>query len=153
MAAHECRFRVYYEDTDAGGVVYHARYLGFAERARAEALRVLGLPVGWLARQKRRLFVVRTLRADYHAPLHLDEEMLVETELAQLRGARLVLAQRIYRLDPDPPPGNGPGPQGDAPARHLAVTLEVTLACLDADSMKPARIPPYCLQKLARLAP
>lgn len=136
MAAHHCQFRVYYEDTDAGGIVYHARYLGFAERARAEALRSLGLGVGEMAEQDGIVFVVRQLSVRYHAPLRLDELMDVETVLLQMSGARLKLRQVITNLS-----RNG----------QKSVVIEVELACLKLASMTPLRLPVSYQEKLAGL--
>lgn len=126
MAAHHCQFRVYYEDTDAGGIVYHARYLGFAERARAEALRSLGLSVGEMAAEDGIGFVVRQLNIRYHAPLRLDELLEVETSLLHASGARLMLRQIITN---------------HSRAGQKAVVIEVELACLKLASMTPLRLP------------
>lgn len=158
MSAHRSRFRIYYEDTDAGGIVYHARYLGFAERARAEALRSLGLPVGELAREEGLGFVVRRLQVEYAASLKLDEEMEIETVLKSEKGARLFLEQRIYRRVPDHETKGG-GENESRPERKEppvvtpAVTISVELACLCLETMQPVRIPSYCRVKLAGLAP
>ncbi len=126
MAAHHCQFRVYYEDTDAGGIVYHARYLGFAERARAEALRSLGLSVGEMAAEDGIGFVVRQLNIRYHAPLRLDELLEVETSLLHASGARLMLRQIITN---------------HSRAGQKVVVIEVELACLKLASMTPLRLP------------
>lgn len=136
MAAHHCQFRIYYEDTDAGGIVYHARYLGFAERARAEALRSLGLSVGEMAEQDGIGFVVRQLGIRYHAPLRLDELMDVETVLLQAAGARLKLRQVITNI---------------SRGGQTSVVIEVELACLKLASMAPLRLPASYQEKLAGL--
>ncbi|MBA5725354.1 YbgC/FadM family acyl-CoA thioesterase [Bombella favorum] len=136
MAAHHCQFRIYYEDTDAGGIVYHARYLGFAERARAEALRSLGLSVGEMAEEDGIGFVVRQLGIRYHAPLRLDELMDVETVLLQRGGARLKLRQVITNL---------------SRGGQKSVVIEVELACLRLASMAPLRLPVAYQEKLAGL--
>ncbi len=136
MAAHHCQFRIYYEDTDAGGIVYHARYLGFAERARAEALRSLGLGVGEMAEEDGIGFVVRQLGIRYHAPLRLDELMDVETVLLQRGGARLKLRQVITNL---------------SRGGQKSVVIEVELACLRLASMAPLRLSVAYQEKLAGL--
>ncbi|MBE1722847.1 YbgC/FadM family acyl-CoA thioesterase [Bombella apis] len=136
MAAHHCQFRIYYEDTDAGGIVYHARYLGFAERARAEALRSLGLGVGEMAEQDGIGFVVRQLGIRYHAPLRLDELMDVETVLLQMSGARLNLRQVITNL---------------SRAGQKSVVIEVELACLKLAGMSPLRLLASYREKLSGL--
>lgn len=137
MAAHHCQFRIYYEDTDAGGIVYHARYLGFAERARAEALRSQGLNVGELSERDGIVFVVRQLGIRYHAPLRLDEMMDVETVLLQAAGARLKLRQVITNI---------------SRGGQKAVVIAVELACLKLEGMVPMRLPSFCQEKLAGLA-
>lgn len=136
MAAHTARFRVYYEDTDAGGIVYHARYLGFAERGRAEALRSLGMEVGRLASHEQIGFVVRRLTVEYRAPLRLDEVLEVETSLLKVTGARLYLTQKIINLSRE---------------GQKAVLLEVELGCLNTTTMMPARIPLHYRELLLQL--
>ncbi|QDH14423.1 YbgC/FadM family acyl-CoA thioesterase [Formicincola oecophyllae] len=135
-AGHKCRFRVYYEDTDAGGIVYHARYLAFAERARAEALRAHGLEVGKLA-QEGVSFVARHLEVDYKFPLRLDEVFEVQTTVTKQHGARLCLQQRILAVEGD--------------GQRVAVLLQVELACVHTHSGKPQRIPSSCQRALRGL--
>ncbi|HVC62080.1 MAG TPA: YbgC/FadM family acyl-CoA thioesterase [Acetobacteraceae bacterium] len=125
--------RVYYEDTDAGGIVYHASYLRYAERARTEALRDLGIPHAEMVRRYNLMFVVRRIEVDYLRPARVDGSLVVETEIlvagaasATLRqtvrgaaGTCAVLAVKLacVRLLPGPP-GTGPGgmgPQGTGP--------------------------------------
>ena len=120
---HTYQARVYYEDTDAGGVVYHARFLGMAERARTEALRDAGVPHAELTRDHGLAFVVHRLAAEYHRPARLDDLLAIETALAAITAARLSLRQTIRR-----------------DATRL-VTLSVELACVGKDG-RPARIPP-----------
>src|SRR5712671_6087187 len=86
---HRFGLRVYYEDTDAGGVVYYANYLKFAERARTEMLRHVGFEQEALRRTTGRVFAVRHCSADYLAPARLDDELVVETRLTALGGASL----------------------------------------------------------------
>ena len=85
--------RVYYEDTDAGGVVYHARYLAFAERARTEFLRDAGVPHDDLVRNEGLIFVVRRVKMDYLRPARLDDLVTVVTEPLELGGATALLRQ------------------------------------------------------------
>ncbi len=127
---HFYELRVYYQDTDAGGIVYHANYLAFAERARAEALRALGAPHAEMVRQFAVMFVVRRIIVDYQAPARLDEVIRVETRVAEVGGASAKLRQHIRR-DSD----------------SLAV-LEVSLGCVALASGRPARIPPQWAVKL-----
>ena len=125
------RVRVYIEDTDAGGVVFYANYLRYLERARTEALRSAGVDlVQWQARH-RRLFVVRTVRVDYLAPARLDDELTVHAQIRTLSRASLTLEQPIER------------------AGTRVVDAAVTLACIDADSLRPVRIPAAIADALA----
>lgn len=95
--AHRYEVRVYYEDTDAGGVVYHANYLRFAERARTEALRALGVPHAEMESQHGLIFMVRRGKLDYLAPARLDDLILVATEVVAIRGASVSLRQTVWR--------------------------------------------------------
>jgi acyl-CoA thioester hydrolase len=119
---HRFPLRVYYEDTDAAGIVYHANYLRFAERARTELVRSLGFEQERLRRDTGIVFAVRRCTADYRAPAHLDDALIVETRIARLGGASLGLDQRIRRDD-----------------REL-VRLDVEIVCLAA-SGRPSRLP------------
>lgn len=90
--------RVYYEDTDFSGNVYHAAFIKFMERARTEFLRDAGLHHSVLLREGL-VFVVRRLDVTYLRPAHIDDEVVVLTQLSSMGGARMVLAQSIYRGD------------------------------------------------------
>lgn len=136
MATHKVCFRVYYEDTDAGGIVYHARYLGFAERARSEAMRAVGASVTALLEESGVAFVVRGAAIRYRAPLRLDDEMEIETALLAMTPARLSLRQTVRNRGRD---------------GELAAEIEVELACLTAKDMKPARIPVRWRDAIRRL--
>jgi acyl-CoA thioester hydrolase len=120
---HRYALRVYYEDTDAGGVVYHASYLRYAERARTEALRDLGIPHAALIAQYGLMFVVRRIKVDYLRPARLDESLTIVTEPLVVGGASLVLRQEV---------------QGSA---GTCAVLEVQLACVPPNGDKPARLP------------
>ena len=115
--------RVYYQDTDAGGVVFHAQYLAFMERARTELLNELGLDLARLAEERRVLFLVYELRARYHAPARLNDMLSVSAEMVKMGRASLVFRHRVER--------NG----------ELLVEADVTLALVDRDRMRPARMP------------
>jgi acyl-CoA thioester hydrolase len=119
---HRLRIRVYYEDTDAAGIVYHAAYLEFAERARTEMLRCLGLDHAGLCARFGLTFAVRRCVIDYRAPARLDDLLEVETRLLRLGGASLELAQRALC------------------AGRLLAGLELRLALLDKD-LRVARVP------------
>jgi acyl-CoA thioester hydrolase len=97
---HVLPVRVYYEDTDFSGVVYHAAYLKFAERGRSDFLRLCGIHHAALdagAHGERLAFAVRRMEIDFLAPARIDDLLEVETRLAEARGARLVLDQRVRR--------------------------------------------------------
>lgn len=91
---HVLPVRVYYEDTDAGGVVYHANYLKFCERARSDCLRVLGIHQSQMPDA---FFVVRRMTCDFLRPARLDDLLEVETRFVEMGGARLELAQKVMR--------------------------------------------------------
>ena len=124
-SGHLYRLRVYYEDTDAGGIVYHANYLRFAERARTEALRQAGIPHALLVEAFNRMFVVRRAEVDYSQPARLDEELVVVTTPIEVGGASLVLRQNVQGLD-----------------GASRVVITVRLACVSVDGTRPARMPP-----------
>jgi acyl-CoA thioester hydrolase len=117
------KLRVYYEDTDAAGIVYHARYLAFAERARAEALREAGVPHDELVTQFGLIFVVRRVEMDYLRPVRLDAEVIVETGPWALGAATVDVQQRF------------------AAAGEETGRLRVGLACIRVADGRPARIP------------
>jgi acyl-CoA thioester hydrolase len=125
--AHRFPLRVYFEDTDAGGVVYHAAYLRFAERARTEYLRDLGLPHQQLIAREGLIFVVKRVVVEYHRPARLDDSLIVATRPAKLGGASLALAQGVFR-------------SGTA-AEEAIASLAVDLVCVRLADMRPARIP------------
>ncbi len=95
--SHQLELRVYYEDTDFSGRVYHASYLRFMERGRTEWLRALGFEHGALAGEQGLVFAVRSLEIDYLAPAVIDDLLSVETRVAELRGAAIDFAQSILR--------------------------------------------------------
>jgi acyl-CoA thioester hydrolase len=117
------RLRVYYQDTDAGGIVYHANYLNFAERGRTEALREMGIPHAEMVRLHAVMFVVRQVRIDYQRPARIDDELRVETRIITVGGASATLRQDILR-DSD-----------------SLVVLQVGLACARVADGKAARMP------------
>ncbi len=94
---HRYGLRIYFEDTDAGGLVYHANYLRFAERARTEALRAMGLPHSEMMLQHGMIFVVRHAELDYQRPARLDDSLTIETVTVSVGGASLRLRQRVCR--------------------------------------------------------
>lgn len=132
---HRYRLRVYFEDTDAGGIVYHANYLRYAERARSEFLRELGLPHAEMMTRHGALFVVRRVRMDYLRPARLDDALEVETEVLEVGGASARLAQRFFR-------------EGE---RRMLVGLEIGLAVVRVADHRPVRLPAPWREGLSRL--
>jgi tol-pal system-associated acyl-CoA thioesterase len=122
--------RVYYQDTDAGGVVFHAQYLAFMERARTELLNEAGVDLARFAERHGLLFMVHELTVKYHQPGRLNEMLSVSAEVVKLGRASLVFRQRVER------------------GAELLVEAEVTLALVDRGRMKPARIPEELEQAL-----
>ena len=115
--------RVYWEDTDAGGVVYHARYLAFLERARSEWMRALGRGQDAMRRGHGLVFAVRAMQVDFRLPARLDDALAVSVALRECRRASLVIAQEIRR-------------DGE-----LLLDATVRIASLDAAGFKPRAIP------------
>lgn len=132
--------RVYYEDTDAQGIVYFANYFKFAERARTEWLRYRGVDQAALREHASRLFVVTSTTAQFYRPAQHDDLLWVTASLRSRGGVRFRLRQDIFRAD-------GAGPPRDAGALIDTTQYErlwgsdVDVACLDARTMKPARLP------------
>jgi acyl-CoA thioester hydrolase len=119
---HQLAVRVYYEDTDFSGRVYHASYIRFMERGRTEWLRTLGYEHGALAGEQRVVFAVRRLEIDYFAPAAIDDLLRIETRVAAVRGAAIEFAQVVARGD-----------------KTLAAATILVAALRDG---RPMRIPP-----------
>ena len=130
-------FRVYYEDTDAGGIVYHANYLRYAERARTEALRDLGVPHRAMVESFGVMFMVRGLEVDYQRGARLDDALTVETEVLAVGGATTRLRQTVRNKD------------------GVCAVLTVRLACVRLatgdEGNKPGRIPPLWRERLTAM--
>ncbi|MDH3701052.1 MAG: tol-pal system-associated acyl-CoA thioesterase [Alphaproteobacteria bacterium] len=124
--------RVYYEDTDAGGVVYYANYLKFAERGRSELLRQHGIDNTGLQQRHGINFAVRDCSVTYHAPARLDESLSVLTDVQSVGAATLSMRQRVAREN------------------ELLVELSIRLACLN-EAGRPARLPSEVRQAFADL--
>ena len=125
------KYRVYWEDTDAGGVVYYANYLKYMERCRTEWLRALGINQVELAAREHLQFVVASMTVDYRLPARLDEELIVHARIEHLRGASLTFAQEARR------------------AGALLATAHVRVACVDNRRWAPAPLPPVLRSLLA----
>ncbi len=116
--------RIYYEDTDVGGVVYYANYLRFIERARTEWLRAAGFELDDIQSEMKAVFVVRRVEADYHSPALLGNLINVSAEPTEVGASRLIIRQRITRGD------------------ELLFAAIVTLAFIASDLSGPIRMPP-----------
>lgn len=137
--------RIYWEDTDAGGIVYYANYLRFFERARTEWLRARSLGQRSLSERQGGMFVVSRASVNYLHPARLDDCIAVTATLEQAGAASLLIGQQIWLQ----------GGQTDAPdapeaarAGRLLVTGQFRLAWVSAEGMRPERIPPLLLERL-----
>ena len=115
--------RVYYEDTDAGCVVYYANYLSFMERARTEWLRALGFEQPALAAEHGVLFVVRAVNIDYFKPSRFNDSLQVTVEVVNVGGSRIRFLQRVLRGDEE------------------IVRADVDVVCVNTDTFRPVRVP------------
>lgn len=118
--------RVYYEDTDAQGVVYYANYFRFMERARTEWLRALNIDQARLLHQERRMFVVTSMNADFLAPARFNDEIVITARLKERSRASFEIEQNIYR---------------DSLDGSLLIRGFVKAAFLNADTLRPLRVP------------
>lgn len=131
---HTWPIRVYWEDTDAGGIVYYANYLKFFERARTEWLRGLGLGQQALRERTGGMFVVSAAETRYLRPARLDDRLEIRTRVRELGRASLTLHQQAWRI-------------GDAPA--LLCEGTVRIGWVDGDAMRPGRLPAAVAAALA----
>lgn len=125
--------RVYYEDTDAGGIVYYANYLKFFERARTEWLRCLGIEQDELL-ERSVGFVVKRVEMDNHAPARFNQLLCIESEIVELKRASLVFKQTII-----------------SPSQECLVSALIRIACVDLATMKPQAIPENILKEFSRV--
>ena len=124
--------RVYYQDTDAGGVVYHAQYLSFMERSRTELLNERGIDLARFVERHGTLFMVHRIDVKYHLPARLNDLLSVSAEVVKMGRASFVFHQRVER------------------ASELLVEADVTIALVDRHRMKPARMPSELEQALSK---
>jgi len=115
--------RVYYEDTDAGGIVYYANYLKFAERARTEHLRYLGIHQEDMLKNKKMGFVVKDCKIDYKSPAKLDDALNMTSEIRDMKSASFKMVQKLYRGD------------------TVLAEIEITAVFLTFPAMRPTKIP------------
>jgi acyl-CoA thioester hydrolase len=122
--------RIYYEDTDAGGIVFYANYLKFFERARTEWLRACGVDQQVLAETEGAIFVVKNANIDYHAPAKLDDEVSLTLSIEKLGRASVQFLQQAWR--------------GDV----LLASASVKVGCVDAATLRPRPLPPATAAKM-----
>ena len=132
--AFEFPVRIYWEDTDAGGIVFYANYLKFFERARTEWLRSLGIEQGKLRESTGGMFIVGETSVRYHRPARLDDELLVTANIEEMGRASLIIAQQALERN----------------SRSLLCDGSIRIGWVDAGTLKPARIPPTLLETLQR---
>ncbi len=121
------RVRVYWEDTDAGGVVYHSQYLNFFERARTEWLRAKGVHQAKMARDDNVLFAIRHMDINFVEAARLDDELDITVHSVEPGGARMIFSQDMTRCSDG----------------QTVATAKLTAVCLKADSFKPTRMPKW----------
>lgn len=124
--------RVYYEDTDSGGVVYYANYLKFMERARTEWLRARGFEQDALLRDRQVLFAVRALSVDYHRPARFNDLLEVVSRIAEAGGASLTFVQSVRRAD----------------STEVLCGARVKVACIDAENFRARRLPRQLMREI-----
>ena len=120
--SHKFAIRVYYEDTDMGGIVYHANYLKYIERARSDWVKTLGIDQNTMREVDGLIFAVRRVEAEYLAPAQYDDELEVETTTQLVTGARLVMDQMVRR------------------GADLLFMAQITIVCIN-QAGQPARLP------------
>jgi len=126
----EWPIRVYYEDTDSGGVVYHSNYLNFMERARTEWLRSLGFEQDELRINQQCIFAVHSMQLNFRLPARFNDYLMVRSQLKKISGASLKFEQKIFRDD------------------ELLCKAVVKIACLDANRFRPKSIPSFLLTEI-----
>jgi acyl-CoA thioester hydrolase len=119
--------RVYFEDTDTGGIVFYANYLKFFERARTEWLRAAGIGQQALAEKARRMFVVKSTAVDYHAPARLDDRLEITVVVEKLGRASVNFHQEAWLADAEPP--------------RLLCSGSIRVGCVDTLTLRPDTIP------------
>lgn len=129
------QIRVYYEDTDAGGIVFYANYLKFFERARTEWLRAAGISQQAMTESQGCMFVVKSTAVDYHAPAKLDDELKLSVVVEKLGRASVQFSQSAWRLGDDGP--------------TLLATGRIKVGCINARSLRPEAIPADVMTAIA----
>jgi len=124
--------RVYYEDTDSGGVVYHSKYMNFMERARTEWLRSLGFEQDELITHHQCIFAVHSMQITFRLPAHFNDALVVKSHIERAAKASMDFLQKIYRND------------------ELLCEARVKVACLDATRFRPMPLPSFILMEIVR---
>jgi len=132
MTDFEWPIRVYYEDTDSGGVVYHSNYLNFMERARTEWLRSLGFEQDELIRDHQCIFAVHSMQLNFKRPAKFNDSLIVRSHLIKAVGARMEFEQKIVRDN------------------ELLCEAVVKIACLDANRFRPKSLPSFILTEITK---
>ena len=132
-AAFSLPVRVYYQDTDAGGVVYHSNYLDFMERARYEWLREMGFDIHSLVQVNKVIFMIRSLSIEYFKPALLDDSLQVSVKVKELGRSRLTLCQEVLR------------------GQTLLAGAVVNAVCVGVDTLKPVSVPVPLRHKLGKI--
>ena len=125
--------RIYFEDTDSGGVVYHSNYLKFMERARTEWLRSIGIDQRHLKQDHQIMFVVHRIDIQFKLPARFNDDLIVKSELKDIGSSKIEFRQMIYRND------------------EMLIDASVDIACIDSEKFKPVRIPPTIKQTMESL--
>ncbi len=135
MKSFEANIRVYYEDTDAGGVVYHANYLKFFERVRSDFLRFLGFAHLEMRESKGLVLMIKNLDIDYLKPAHLDDVLTIRSWISEIRPASLIFKHEVRTV---------------ASPETLICTGQVRIFCMDLHKKKPGLLPPELSAAYAR---
>ena len=125
--------RIYFEDTDSGGVVYHSNYLKFMERARTEWLRSVGIDQHHLKYHAHIMFVVHRIDIQYKTPARFNDDLIVKSELLEIGSSKIEFRQMIYRDE------------------EMLIDAHVDIACIDSEKFKPVRIPSTVKQTMESL--
>jgi len=133
--------RVYYEDTDAGGVVFYANYLKFFERARTEWLRAAGVGQQLMTETHGVMFIVKSTTVDYHAPARLDNELNLTVVVEKMGRASVQFVQQAWRITRDE--------QGEQ--RELLATGRIKVGCVDTHNFRPSEIPRDVQERIKQL--
>ena len=130
MKSFDWPIRIYYEDTDSGGVVYHSNYLNFMERARTEWLRSLGFEQDELITNHQCIFAVHSMQMNFRRPARFNDALIIRTYIANVSGASFEFDQKVFRDD------------------ELLCEAMVKVACLDSNRFRPKSIPSFILMEI-----